>query len=114
VLRCVRTAGLAPGSAPPITLTALVSAAPGTVIRNVASVSGGGGLRSAASVTSNAAVLSVSVTGSRPPGSAAGSGGDVLPQTGRELGQPAAVAVLLLAWGMLLCWYGRRRNGTLR
>lgn len=112
VLRCVRTAGLAPGSAPPITLTTLVSAMPGTVIRNVASVSGGGGLHPAASVASNAAVLSVRLTGSQPPGPATGSGGDVLPQTGRELGQPLAMAVLLLLWGVLLCWYGRRRNGS--
>jgi uncharacterized repeat protein (TIGR01451 family) len=114
VLRCIRSAGLAPGSAPPITLTTLVSATPATVIRNVASVSGGGGLRSAASVTSNAAVLSVSATGSQPPGTAApgSGGGGLLPQTGRELGQPVAMAVLLLLWGMLLRWYGRRRDGS--
>ncbi|MEO7262447.1 MAG: hypothetical protein ABI047_14510 [Jatrophihabitantaceae bacterium] len=113
VLRCAHPGALAVGPASPITLVTLVSATPATVIRNVATVTGGGGPNSATTVASNAAILTVSVTGrqigSGPPGSQAGSG--ALPRTGRELGQPVAVAVLLLLAGLALRLLGRRRAG---
>jgi uncharacterized repeat protein (TIGR01451 family) len=123
-LRCVHSAPVPPGAASPLTLVTLVSATPGTVIRNVATVTGGGGRGSEAAVLSNAAVLTASVTGgqagssppgssppgSSPPGSSA-PGGDALPRTGRDLGQPAAAALLLLLAGLALRFSGRRRSG---
>jgi LPXTG-motif cell wall-anchored protein len=122
-----------------LTLVTLVSATPGTVIRNVATVTGGGGRGSGSAVLSNGVVLTASVTGSQPspppPGSSqagpppAGSSqpgppppgsaqagppparAGALPQTGRDLGQPAAVALLLLLLGLALRISGRRRSG---
>ncbi|MEO7263201.1 MAG: DUF11 domain-containing protein, partial [Jatrophihabitantaceae bacterium] len=136
VLRCAHQASLAVGPASPITLVTLVSAAPATVIRNVATVTGGGGLSSSTTVSSNAATLTVSLsgrqTGSGPSGSGpsgsgpsgsgpsgsgpsdsgpSGSGAGSLPRTGRELGQPVAVALLLLLAGLGLRLSGRRRTG---
>lgn len=116
VLRCAHSAALAIGTASPITLVARVSAIPGTVIRNVATVTGGGGPHSNSAVASNAAVLTVSLTGrqagSGPPGSGPpGSGAGELPWTGRELAHPAGVALLLLLTGLGLRLAGRRRTG---
>jgi uncharacterized repeat protein (TIGR01451 family) len=140
VLRCAHSASLAIGAASPITLVTQVSATAGTVIRNVATVTGGGGQRSSSAVASNAAVLTVSLTGrqvgSGPPGrqvgsgpgsgsgsgsgddggsgpgsgSGSGEGAEELPRTGRELGQPVAVALLLLLAGLSLRLSGRRRT----
>jgi uncharacterized repeat protein (TIGR01451 family) len=111
-LRCAHSSPVPAGAASPLTLVALVSATPGTVIRNVATVSGGGGPGSDAAVLSNAAVLTASVTGgptgSPPAGSSPGAG--ALPRTGRDLGQPAAVALLLLLTGLALRVSGRRRS----
>lgn len=123
VLRCAHSASLAIGAASPITLVTRVSATAGTVIRNVATVTGGGGQRSNSAVASNAAVLTVSLAGrqvgSGPPGrqggsgpgSGAGAGSEELPRTGRELGQPVSVALLLLLAGLSLRLSGRRRTG---
>ncbi|HEX8095083.1 LPXTG cell wall anchor domain-containing protein, partial [Jatrophihabitans sp.] len=112
VVRCAHPAPMPAGEASAITLVTLVSAIPGTLIRNVATVTGGGGPGTA--VASNGAVLTASVTGgqagSQPPGSAPGPGAGVLPQTGRELGQPVAVALLLLLAGLALRMLGRRRR----
>ena len=111
-LRCAHPAPVPAGAASTITLVALVSATPGAVIRNVATVTGGGGRGSGDAVPSNAAVLTASVTGgqtgSTPPASAPGAG--ALPRTGRELGQPVAVALLLLLAGVALRCSGRRRR----
>jgi uncharacterized repeat protein (TIGR01451 family) len=119
LLRCAYPASMAVGAGAPITLVTLVSATPGTVIRNVAAVSGGGGPRSATAVASNAATLTVSVIGRQPgsgsgPGHGVGSGSDsgagALPQTGRDLRQPLAVALLSLLAGLSLRLSGRRRR----
>jgi uncharacterized repeat protein (TIGR01451 family) len=125
VLRCAHQSSLAPGAAPPITLVTLVSATAGTVIRNVATVTGGGGPNASTAVASNAAVLTVNVAGRQagsgpsgtgpsgtgPSGSGpSGSGAGELPRTGRELGQPAALALLLLLAGLGLRLAGRRRT----
>lgn len=111
-LRCAHPGPVPMGGASAITLVALVSAVPGTVIRNVATVTGGGGRGADDAVPSNAAVLTASVTGGQtgsPPSSAPGSG--ALPQTGRELGQPVAAALLLLLAGLGLRFGARRRSG---
>ncbi|MEO6501206.1 MAG: hypothetical protein ABIQ09_04765 [Jatrophihabitantaceae bacterium] len=114
MVRCVHPGALVIGAAPPITLTTVVSATAGTVIRNVATVTGGGGQHSNAAVASNAAVLTVSLTGRQAgpgPGGDAGAGAGALPRTGRELTQPFAVALLLLLAGLGLRLSGRRRIG---
>lgn len=111
LLRCAHPNALAAGTVSPIILLARVSATPGTVIRNVATVTGGGGPRSTSAVASNAAILTVSLdgrqAGSGPPGSGAGE----LPRTGGELLQPVAMALLLLLAGLGLRLSGRRRTG---
>ncbi|WP_408668788.1 hypothetical protein [Jatrophihabitans sp.] len=137
VLRCAHQASLPIGPASPITLVTLVSAAPATVIRNVATVTGGGGQSSSTVVASDAAILTVSLSGSGSSGSGSagsgpsgsgpsgsgpsgsgpsgagpsGSGAGSLPRTGRELGQPVALALLLLLAGLGLRLSGRRRTG---
>jgi large repetitive protein len=101
---CIRTATLAVGASSSITLVALVNAAAGSKIVNVATVSGGGVAGSTGKTSPvGSAVLAVAATGST------GGGNGSLPQTGRDSRDPLIIAVTLLLLGLGLLLLGRRR-----
>lgn len=99
---CLHPTSLAAGASSGFTLVAVVNAAPGTTISNIATVSGG--TSSGPSSSSRSAVLAVTATGS---GSGSGSGSG-LPNTGRNTETPAGLALGLLLIGLGLLLLARR------
>jgi uncharacterized repeat protein (TIGR01451 family)/fimbrial isopeptide formation D2 family protein/LPXTG-motif cell wall-anchored protein len=101
---CIRAAVLAAGASSSITLVALVNAAPGTKIVNVATVSGGGVAGTIGKTSPvGSAVLAVAATGST------GAGNGSLPQTGRDSRDLLVTAIATLLFGLGLLLLGRRR-----